>query len=84
MKEYFIDRPMTANMERALRLIVMSGLSGDDVWLAVRQHGPAGYNVIEGLLRRRMLDYFAGNRGQTLRATDAGAQWVKENELGTV
>lgn len=66
-----IGKPLTENMKSLLRRVVVEGLSDDEIWREVTfRHGPAGYNVIEGLVRRRMLDYFEGNNGLTLRATD--------------
>ena len=81
MKSYFIRTPMTANMKYLLRKTVLNGFCDSEIWiLATARHGPASSNVVEGLLRRSMLDYFEGNNGKTLRVTEKGRNWVLENE----
>ena len=73
-------KPLTPNMAYLIRRTVAHGLSDSGIWaVATRRHGPAGYNVIEGLLRRDLLDYFPGNNGTPLRATYKARQWVADN-----
>lgn len=81
MKHYFIDTKPTENQVRLIRDAVVNGYDQDDLWsAATARHGPAGSNVVEGLLRRRFLDYFEGNRGSTLRPTDLGRAFVERLE----
>lgn len=74
-------RPLTPNMKRAITEAVDKGLIGDEIWTTVRRHGPAGYNVIEGLMRRGFLDYLQGNRGLTMMVTDTAKEWVQQNRV---
>lgn len=77
MKSYFIDRKPTQYMIDLLTVTVERGLVNDEIRIyAMARHGPASYNVVEGLLRRRMLDYVKGNRGLSLMATDKGKEFV--------
>ncbi|KZL24246.1 hypothetical protein [Pseudovibrio sp. Ad37] len=74
--------PLTDHMKELIRATVENGLSDHEIWAKVRvQCGNSGYNVVNGLIDRRLLDFFKGNSGDTLRATEAGKAYVRENNL---
>ena len=70
-------KKLTPTMERIIRQTVARGLTGDAIWALTTNPGQS--NSIEGLLDRGLLNYFRGNQGTALRATDAAHAWVLEN-----
>lgn len=75
---YFTDKPMTKNMISLIKSSIERGLCDFEIWqLATIRHGPSGSNVIEGLLRRKMLDYFESNSGSTMRVTEKAREYFE-------
>ncbi len=76
-------KPLSPHMEFLILETVRNGLSDGGIWQVISARcGPAGYNVVMALIDRGLLDYFEGNRGQSLRATDKARELVEAPARG--